>query len=100
MLVDTQIVCVLEGRGKMKTKVCKTCKKELPATEKYFHKEKHRKDGLRSDCRECRHIKRVEYYKKHKQEAQEYNKVYYALNNPMTRSIKRNKLNSKLYLEC
>ena len=84
----------------MKTKVCKTCKKELPATEQYFHKEKGGKYGLRSNCRECRHIERMEYYQKHKQEAKEYNKVYYALNNPMTRSIKRNKLDSKLYLEC
>ena len=35
------------------TKVCNTCKRELPATAQYFYRWKHSKDGLRSSCKEC-----------------------------------------------
>lgn len=37
----------------MGNKVCNTCKRELPANEKYFYKFKHAKDGLKSSCKEC-----------------------------------------------
>lgn len=36
-----------------KTKVCNTCKRELPATTQYFYKFIHAKDGLKSSCKEC-----------------------------------------------
>lgn len=39
--------------SKMKTKICHTCKRELPATTQYFYKFKHAKDGLKSSCKEC-----------------------------------------------
>lgn len=37
----------------MKTKICHTCKRELPATPQYFYRFKHSKDGLKSSCKEC-----------------------------------------------
>lgn len=37
----------------METKICHTCKRELPATTQYFYKFKHAKDGLKSSCKEC-----------------------------------------------
>lgn len=35
------------------TKVCHTCKRELPATPQYFYRFVHAKDGLKSSCKEC-----------------------------------------------
>lgn len=35
-------------------KICCKCKKELPATRKFFHKDKSTIDGLSYDCKECR----------------------------------------------
>lgn len=37
----------------MKTKICNTCKRELPATAQYFYKFVHSKDGFKSSCKEC-----------------------------------------------
>jgi hypothetical protein len=37
----------------MRRKQCAACKKKLPATLKYFHKRKDRKDGLRYSCKVC-----------------------------------------------
>ncbi len=38
----------------MEVKVCTKCKKELPATTEYFHRNRISHDGLRSDCKECK----------------------------------------------
>ena len=38
----------------MPVKICTQCKKELPATEKYFYKDKKGKYGLRSVCKKCK----------------------------------------------
>lgn len=53
----------------METKICGTCKKELPLT--YFRKNIRRKDGYQTDCIKCRkeynknhYIKNKELYKK------------------------------------
>lgn len=37
----------------MLTKICNTCKRELPATSQYFYKMTASRDGLRSSCKEC-----------------------------------------------
>jgi hypothetical protein len=37
----------------MPRKRCVKCGKEFPATPKYFHKDKERKDGLKAVCRDC-----------------------------------------------
>ena len=37
----------------MTTKVCHTCKRELPATPQYFYKFKYASDGFKSSCKEC-----------------------------------------------
>lgn len=36
------------------TKICSKCKKELPATNYYFHRAKNRPDGLYEQCKKCR----------------------------------------------
>ncbi len=38
----------------MITKKCTKCKQELPATTKFFHRNKNTKDGLVSYCKACR----------------------------------------------
>lgn len=76
----------------MQTKICTKCKKELPLTE--FHKDSRRKDGVYSQCKECKN----EYKQLHKEKLLDlqkerrkrnkedikakqkaWNKVYYAL---------------------
>lgn len=42
----------------MNTKVCFTCKKEFPATKEFFNSDRSKKDGLNSNCKECRGKKR------------------------------------------
>lgn len=37
----------------METKICNTCKRELPATAQYFYRFIHSKDGFKSSCKEC-----------------------------------------------
>jgi len=44
-------------------KVCSKCKKELPATSKYFYKDRSVKDGLRPDCIECHRMFQKKSYK-------------------------------------
>lgn len=36
-----------------KVKRCVTCKKELPASGEFFHRNKNRKDGLAQQCKQC-----------------------------------------------
>lgn len=35
-------------------KICSKCKRTLPLTDEYFHQEKRRRGGFRSDCKACR----------------------------------------------
>lgn len=42
----------------MNTKVCFTCKGEFPATKEYFNSDRTKRDGLNSNCKECRAKKR------------------------------------------
>ena len=53
-----------------KNRICSMCKKEFPATEEYFYKNKSSPDGCKSICKLC--IKT--YDAKHYEE----NKEYYA----------------------
>lgn len=43
----------------MEMKICSKCKRELLATSEYFHNDKHRPDGLTSQCKECRYKKGI-----------------------------------------
>lgn len=46
----------------METKICKMCKRELPADTIHFNAQKSHLDGLRNVCKECRGYKfRVPY---------------------------------------
>lgn len=55
----------------METKVCRICKRELPASLKYFYKNGR---GLCSICKECSSAYHKEYYKAHKEEIREIHK--------------------------
>ena len=59
MFMDTP---VNDAVTRMKT--CTRCNTPKPATPEYFHGRKDAKDGLRSDCRECKNIKRNDYYQR------------------------------------
>lgn len=70
----------------METKICSKCGRELPVIA--FTKDKKKKDGLRSSCKECNrqyyeeHKKEIckrnkQYQKEHKEEKGKYNKQYY-----------------------
>jgi hypothetical protein len=49
----------------IKMKSCTQCGEVLPATNEYFHKSKHTRDGLRWECKECVAKRdRERYYKK------------------------------------
>ena len=50
----------------IRMKSCTQCGEMLPATNEYFHKSKHTRDGLRWECKECVSKKDRERYKKNK----------------------------------
>lgn len=73
------------------TKVCTSCKEELPATSEYFHKQKYGKYNLRPECKQCRRNRSAteqqnkklynqSYYQSNKSKCLIKNKEYYALN--------------------
>lgn len=41
----------------METKVCISCKTELPATLEYFYRSQYKRDGLYGHCKECHRIR-------------------------------------------
>lgn len=43
----------------LKMKKCNKCGEEKPATAEFFHRNKRRKDGVKSVCRECRNKKPI-----------------------------------------
>lgn len=43
------------------TKICIKCKKELPATNEYFSKNKAAKDGFEYQCKDCRRKRQADY---------------------------------------
>lgn len=42
-------------------KKCYKCKKDFPATSEYFYRNASRKDGLQTDCKECKRKHSAEY---------------------------------------
>ena len=56
------------------TKVCKKCGRELPISE--FNKNKSKKDGLQSNCKECANQHRKQYYQENKKAIAEQRKQY------------------------
>lgn len=51
---------------KMSLKTCTTCKKELPATTTFFHKEKTGTFGLYSICKSCNNLSKAAHYQTNK----------------------------------
>ena len=43
-------------------KICTQCNTFKPATREYFYSRKEMKDGLRSECRDCKNIQRKDHY--------------------------------------
>lgn len=60
-----------------KTSICSKCKKELPMTEEYFYKDKSKKTGFGSSCKEC--IK--QYNKENQAHANELRRLKRRLDN-------------------
>ena len=59
--INIQTIEWEEANKPEKTKVCSTCKKEKPATKKYFYGNASKKDGLQNECIQCK----KEYSKRH-----------------------------------
>ena len=53
-------------------KVCSKCRRRLP--HHAFYKNRARKDGYQTYCKECSHRRRVQYYKEHQAEEDAANK--------------------------
>lgn len=60
----------------MKTKICTKCKKELPATSKYFAAHRSTKSGLQYRCKECAREYDKKYYEENKTKRLEYGRQY------------------------
>lgn len=74
---------------KLKTKVCKKCKKRKPLTE--FHKDSYSPDGHHFYCKECRHKNYKKYYGKNKDKKRKQyreNAEYYRFYRRMQRYTK------------
>lgn len=61
-------------------KLCGTCKKELPATAEYFHRDKSKKDGLTSCCKLCVKVHKKRWYDANHDHAIAYSKQWVADN--------------------
>lgn len=62
----------------MSTKICKSCKKDLPISS--FSKKSSSKDGLRYSCKSCIKEESGEYYLKNKERIDNKNKEYDKMN--------------------
>ncbi len=62
----------------MKTKICSKCKEKKSITE--FFKNKKMKDGLFSECKECRSKYAKDYRKKNRNRIKKYKREYYKKN--------------------
>lgn len=66
-------------------KCCSKCKREFPATTEYFPPRSDSKDGLRGQCRECTHQRRLKYYSEHHEAALAYSKQWTQNNKEIAR---------------
>jgi hypothetical protein len=78
-----------EGKRTEGNKVCRECKRELPATKEYFNKNNGNKDGLDGMCRECKAEYKKQYCLKNKDAIAEKGKQYREKNKE--REFKRKK---------
>lgn len=58
-------------------KKCWRCKRELPATTEYFHKDSSKNDGLHGMCKECSKEHGKAYYEKRKEHLREWHQKHY-----------------------
>ena len=68
-------------------KVCYSCNKEKSKSE--FGKNKNRKDGLHSYCKECTRAKYKEYYKNNREKILKHDKIYREENKELISKIKK-----------
>lgn len=69
------------------TKTCSKCGRELPISE--FYKDKSRKDGYRSECKECSKLSKKKYNSEHREEINEKNRLYKSKNKEKILEIQR-----------
>ena len=63
-----------------KSKTCTKCKKFLPGTPDYFHKDKSKSDGLRPECKTCVKVRQMQPDKR--KARNEYMKKWHSENDP------------------
>jgi len=61
----------------LNTKICKKCKREFPATDEYFPKQKTCKGGLRNKCKICKSEYERQYHIDNAEHLREYSKQHY-----------------------
>jgi len=69
-------------------KICTKCKVEKPFSE--FHKQKGRKDGYRSQCKECRKIYDIPHRINQKENKSIYDSIYYQEHKESKKEYARN----------
>jgi hypothetical protein len=96
----------------MDTKVCSKCKRELPLTTKYFHRDCTQASGFKCKCKECACLESRKYGKENRDKIRGKEAVYreqnrdkfrakYRRNREKTKEQKRelNKLRHKVYYQ-
>lgn len=63
--------------ARVKIRICKKCKKELPETTQYFHKHKLSPNGLYASCIECEKERSKNYNKSARKKISERKKKYW-----------------------
>lgn len=72
----------------MNIKICTKCKRELPATNEFFSKDKNSRDGLSYWCKECNCKYVTEYTNNHKLERSLYRRLHNQLRITIERRAK------------
>lgn len=60
----------------IKKKLCTGCNRELPITEEYFYRDKSKKDGFVTRCKDCRKLYMAQLYQKNKEEYRKASSIY------------------------
>ena len=71
----------------VKTQVCSKCGRELPLTAEYFHRDKYKTSGFKSECKDCNKKRREENKDRYNARAKEYYRenIAYFKNKPRSK---------------
>lgn len=88
------------GGNNKQMKKCNTCKKEFPATLKYFYSDKSRPDTLHYNCKKCKDEINTNYRKKHPKRRKLYSYKHRAKKKSLTWTIDKTLFNSLVSGRC